>query len=348
MTIIRVGLDTSKHVFQIHGVDENEQPVLAAAAAARRGRESLRQAGGDANRARGVRRLASLGAAAARFGASGDAAAAAIHQALRQARQERHDRRRSDLRGDEPAGHAICAGQEQQAALVLGLDPRMLGARDLLVKQRTMLINAIRGHAAEFRRYRGQGTPAGKRASGAPGKRRGRAGAGARDDRGAGQPAQRARHQAEGDRGAADGLAPAGSDEPMPGDDPRDRADRRGQLCPQEPALAKAGVADAKAFRSGRHFAAGIGITPREDSTAGRQKLGRISRAGDEDLPRLLVIGATAVIRAAKPGRAAPWLRALLARKSKKVAALALANKMARIVWAMMVSGETYRRPAQA
>jgi transposase len=89
----------------------------------------------------------------------------------------------------------------------------------------------------------------------------------------------------------------------IPGDDPRDWADRRRQLGPQEPALAKAGVADPEAFRSGRHFASWIGITPREDSTAGRQKLGRISRAGDEDLRRLLVIGATAVIRAAKPGR---------------------------------------------
>jgi len=134
----------------------------------------------------------------------------------------------------------------------------------------------------------------------------------------------------------------------MLGNDPRDRADRRGQLCAQEPALAKAGVSDPKAFRSGRHFAAWIGITPREDSTAGRQRLGKISRAGDEDLRRLLVLGATAVIQQAKPGRASPWLLGLLAKKSKKIAAVALANKMARIVWAMMVSGETYRRPAQA
>ena len=101
---------------------------------------------------------------------------------------------------------------------------------------------------------------------------------------------------------------------------------------------------DPKAFRSGRHFAAWVGITPREDSTAGRQRLGRISRQGDEDLRRLLVLGATAVIQQAKPGRASPWLMGLLARKAKKVAALALANKMARIIWAMMVSGETYRR----
>jgi transposase len=107
-------------------------------------------------------------------------------------------------------------------------------------------------------------------------------------------------------------------------------------------------VPDPKGFRSARHFASWIGITPREDSTAGKHRPGKISRQGDEDLRRLLVLGATAVIQQAKRGRASPWLLGLLARKSKKVAALALANKMARILWVMMVSGETYRRPAQA
>jgi transposase len=107
-------------------------------------------------------------------------------------------------------------------------------------------------------------------------------------------------------------------------------------------------VADPTAFRSGRHFAAWIGITPRESSTGGRARPGKISRAGDETLRRLLVLGATAVIGQAKPGRTAPWLLALLARKPKKLAALALANKMARTVWAMMVSGEVYRRPTPA
>ena len=107
-------------------------------------------------------------------------------------------------------------------------------------------------------------------------------------------------------------------------------------------------VPDAKVFRSGRHFASWQGITPREGSTDGRQKLGRISRSGDEDLQRLLVIGATAMIRAVKPGRTSPWLLAWLARKSKKLAAVALANKMARIIRAMLVSGEVYRRPQAA
>ena len=84
---------------------------------------------------------------------------------------------------------------------------------------------------------------------------------------------------------------------------------------------------DPKAFRSGRHFAAWIGITPRENSTAGKHRLGKISREGDESLRRLLVLGATAVIQQAKPGRSSAWLLGLLARKPKKLAAVALANK---------------------
>ena len=107
-------------------------------------------------------------------------------------------------------------------------------------------------------------------------------------------------------------------------------------------------VPDPKGFRSSRHFAAWIGITPRENSTAGKHRPGKISRQGDESLRRLLVLGATAVIQQAKTGRASPWLLGLLARKPKKLAAVALANKMARIVWAMMVSGETYRHPQPA
>ncbi len=101
-------------------------------------------------------------------------------------------------------------------------------------------------------------------------------------------------------------------------------------------------------FRSGRHFAAWMGLTPKDHSTAGRQRLGGITRAGDETLRRLLVSGAMAVVRRAKPGRSSPWLLGLLARKSKTEAAVALANKTARIAWAMMRRGETYRRPVAA
>jgi len=106
---------------------------------------------------------------------------------------------------------------------------------------------------------------------------------------------------------------------------------------------------DPGQFKSGRHFAAWLGLVPRERSTGGKQRLGGISRAGNERLRQLLVVGATSVVRYATPNRAgaSPWLIELLKRRPRKLAAVAWANKMARIVWAMMTSGEAYR-PARA
>jgi transposase len=102
---------------------------------------------------------------------------------------------------------------------------------------------------------------------------------------------------------------------------------------------------DPRLFPSGRHFAAWIGLTPKDHSTAGKTRLGKITRAGDEMLRSVLVAGATAVIQQARSGRgrASPWLLALLARKSSsKLAAVALANKIARIAWKLLVTGESY------
>ena len=108
---------------------------------------------------------------------------------------------------------------------------------------------------------------------------------------------------------------------------------------------------DPAAFESGRHLAAWAGLTPKEHSTGGKQRMGGISKAGHERLRTLLIAGATSVINAAmKPGskQMTEWLRALLLRKPRKLAAVALANKMARTAWAMMTRGEVYRRPATA
>ena len=104
-------------------------------------------------------------------------------------------------------------------------------------------------------------------------------------------------------------------------------------------------VVNPQGFRSGRDFAAWLGLTPKDHSTAGKQRLGVITRAGDEALRRVLVLGATAVIQQARHarGHSSLWLVALLKRKPPKLAAVALANKTARIAWKLMVSGERYR-----
>lgn len=100
---------------------------------------------------------------------------------------------------------------------------------------------------------------------------------------------------------------------------------------------------DPELFQSGRQFAAWIGLTPKDHSTAGKVRQGVITRAGDEGLRSVLVVGATAVIQQAqRRGTASPWLAELLKRKPPKLAAVALANKMARIAWKLMRTGESY------
>jgi len=342
MRIIRIGLDTSTYVFQVHGVDENETPAL---------RRQLR-------RSEVAKFFAKL--PPTRIGLE---ACGASHHWARRLRGLGHEVllmppqyiKPYVKRGKNDAidAEAICEAMsrptmrfvtvksaENQAALM------MLGVRDLLVKQRTMLINAIRGHAAEF------GVTA------------------AKGSKQVVELLQRLADDAEVPALAREmiGVMAAQLDAveaKLKAIEARlmawHRQNQTSQCLATIPGIGPIGgvsfalrVSDPKAFRSARHFAAWVGITPRENSTGGKQRLGKISREGDEGLRRLLVLGATAVIQQAdkgrqgKKGRARPWLSKLLARKPKKVAAVALANKMARIIWAMMVSGETYRQPQEA
>jgi transposase len=135
------------------------------------------------------------------------------------------------------------------------------------------------------------------------------------------------------------------------------RADECSQRLAQIPGVGPIGASllmmktpDPHSFKSGRDFAAWMGLTPKDHSTAGKTRLGKITRAGDELLRSTLVVGATAVIRHAQRSQrrnASPWLLKLLERKAPKLAAVALANKAARVAWKLMVSGEHYRRPVE-
>lgn len=337
MTIIRIGLDTAKHVFQAHGVDAQDQPALRR----RLGRSEV------------VKFFARL--PPARIGLE---ACGAAHHWARVLRELGHDVvlippqyiKPYVKRGKNDAidAAAICEAMsrpdmrfvavksaERQAALML------LRTRDLLVKQRTMLINAIRGHAAEFGVVAAKGPvkvaellqQAHTEAAGVPALAREMLGvlAGQLDALETELKALEARLLAW------------------------HKADPVSQCLATQPGIGPIGavsfalkIPDPAGFRSARHFAAWLGLTPKEHSTGGRRRPGKISRQGDEGLRKLLVLGAMACIRFAKTGKTSPWLTELLARKPKKLAAVALANKMARTVWAMMVSGELYRQPRQA
>jgi transposase len=337
MAIIRIGLDTSKHLFQVHGVDDGEQAVLRAQL--RRGavakffaklpptRIGLEACGAAHHWARLLRGLGHEAVllppqyikAYVKRGKNDAIDAAAICEAM-----------------SRPGMRFVpVKSAEQQAALML------LRVRELLLKQRTMLTNAMRGHAAEFGVIAANGPVrvaellqhAGSEAAGVP------------------VLAQQLLAVLAAQLEAIAVKLKVLEAQLLAWH----KQDPVSQCLATQPGIGPIAavsfalaVPDPKLFRSSRHFAAWLGLTPKEHSTGGRRRLGRISRQGDENLRKLLVLGATAVIQFAKPGRASPWLINLLARRPKKLAAVALANKMARVLWAMMASGEVYRRPQPA
>lgn len=106
----------------------------------------------------------------------------------------------------------------------------------------------------------------------------------------------------------------------------------------------------ASTFRRGRDFAAWVGLTPRQNSSGGKERLGRISKMGERNLRRLIILGASsaAKVAARDPSQAGPWLAGMLSRKPRMLVTVALANKITRIVWALMAHGGSYRAPALA
>jgi transposase len=336
--ISRIGLDTSKAVFTLHGVDQVEQPVL---------RVNLRRAqlipffrkrpptvvameacGGSHHWAR---KLTALGHEVRLIPPQ------YVKPYVKRGKNDRNDAAAICEAAGRPGMRFVLAKTEDQQAQAM-----VMKLRATLVEQRTQLINALRGHAAEFGMVAAQGTskvaallaaieaeatlpPVAKEMLALLG--------------------QQIDHLDGRIKALEAKLAAMHKANPI------------SQLLATAPgigriiALSFAIEVDPAAFASGRHLAAWLGLTPREHSTGGKQRMGGTSRAGHERLRALLVSGAMAVIRAAeRPGSklATDWLLRLLARRPKKVAAVALANKMARMIWAMMTTGETYRGPAAA
>ena len=330
----RIAVDTCKYVFRLHGIDATGKAVL---------RRDLRRAafvaffrklpptqvvmqacGGSYHWAR---EMQALGHEVALIPPQ------YVKPFVKRGKNDRNDAEAiCTAAGQAEMAHVPVKSAEAQAAAVL------LSVREL-TRQRTQLVNALRGHAAEFGLIAAKGE-AGLREVIAK----------AADSQALPQPAVEALAMlaAEIDRVEAR-LADADTTLMA-----QHKASPMSRLLAEIPgvgwmtALTLSLRVDPAQVRSGRHLAAWLGLVPREHSTGGKQRLGSISRAGNERIRSLLVLGATAVIRHAKPGRSSPSLLSLLERKPRKLAAVALANKVARIAWAMMASGEAYRQPAKA
>lgn len=336
--LIRLGMDTSKSVFQLHGVDAAERPIL---------RKKLRRS----QVLEFFKKLAptrvgmeACGAAhywAREIGALGHEAVLLPPQLVK----PYIARNKNDAADADGVCEAMSRPRmryvpvktaEQQAALML------MGVREQLVARRTQLSNTMRGYAAEFGLVAAKGLDKIEPLLA-------RIAADARLPKLGKQmfamlAAEYAQLKLRLWRIEARLQA-------------WQRQDEMSRRLMEVPAVGPIGAAllvmkvpNPHVFRTGRDFAAWLGLTPKDHSTAGKQRLGVITRAGDEALRRTLVAGATAVIQHVNKGRGrpSPWLLALIARKPAKLAAVALANKTARIIWKLMVSGERYDRERAA
>jgi transposase len=334
MQITTIGLDIAKNVFQVHGIDGDEKVVV---------RRQLR-------RGQVMRFFQELSPCLV-----GLEACATAHYWARELTELGHEVRlmpAKDVKAyvkrnknDAADAEAICEAvrrptmrfvrvksAEQQAQLM------QHRARDILMRQRTQLINAMRAHMAELGITAPQGREGIKQLLAII----------ANDED--------TRLPVDARASLIVLAAQLGAMRTMIGSlekriVARHRANpdsKRLQTIPGVGVIGATAIAatitDPAAFRSGRDFAAWIGLVPRQDSTGGKPRLGPISKQGDRYLRRILVVGAVSMLRRAKlnPERY-PWVTRLLARRPFKVVAIALANKMARVAWALLAKGGTYR-----
>ncbi|GLR79127.1 IS110 family transposase (plasmid) [Azospirillum oryzae] len=334
MSIVTVGLDLAKHVFQVHGVDEVGKVVvrrqlrreqmeaffrgltpclvgMEACATAHHWARLIRALGHEVRLIPPTRVKAYV-----QRGKKNDAAdAAAIAEAVTRPQM----------------AFVPIKSEDQQAVLVLHR------SRDLLVRQRTMLLNALRAHLAEFGIVGAQGprklVELIDRLSDLPIPELVRLALG------------ELVQQVESCSARIAALEKAILAWHRTTEASRNLATIPG-IGPITASVLAATVTDPSAFKNGRHLAAWLGLVPRQNSSGGKDRLGGITKAGDRSIRRLLVMGATTVIRYARskaPGEG-EWLKGLLARKPARLASIALANKMARIAWAVLSRGDVYRK----
>ena len=329
--ISRIGMDTSKHIFQLHGVNVAEAPVL---------RKKLRHKDMVAFFAKLPPTVIAIEACGASHHCARllQAFGHSVKLIAPQLVKPYVKRNKNDAADAEALCEAMSRPTmrfvpiktaKQQAALML------VGVRDRMIRNRTQLSNAVRGHAAEFGLTAAKGM-----AHLVPLLERIEA-----DESLPALARELFAVQAEefAQLRARIGEIDARLTTWHKADECSQRLGKIPGVGPIGAVLLRMKTPEPELFQSGRRFAAWIGLTPKDHSTAGKVRLGVITRAGDEGLRSVLVAGATAVIRHAQhSGKASPWLAGLLRRKSPKLAAVALANKTARIAWKMMMTGETY------
>jgi transposase len=332
----RIGIDTSKNVFTLHGIDDQDRPIL---------RINLRRAQMNSFFKKLPPTQVAMEACGGAYHWARELAALGhevrlippqyVKPYVKRGKNDRNDAEAICEAAGRPGMHFVPVKTVTQQAQGM-----LLKVRETMVGLRTLLVNTLRGHAAEFGMIAGKGL------------------------RQVGPLLATIAQETAIPPEAKNMFALLGQqiedlDTRIKEIDAKLAAAHKANAVSQRlatipgvgpvTALTLAIEIDPAAFESGRHLAAWAGLTPKEQSTGGKQRMGRISRAGHERLRVLLVSGATSVINAAmKPDskQMTDWLRALLQRKPRKLVAVALANKMARVAWALMTRGEVYRRSA--
>ncbi len=336
MQISTVGIDLAKRVFQIHGVDQDGNIIL---------RKQLRRAQVLSFFAKLPPCLVGMEACgtshywAREIGTLGHEVRLMPPQYVKAyVKRNKHDPADAEACCEavrRPSMRFVPVKTEEQQAVLI-----MHRSRELLVRQRTQIVNALRGHLAEFGIIEPQGI-----------WHVGRLRARIEDESTIPEPGRTVLGLLVGHLDQLDQhIAQVGA-EILAWHRANPVSQRLAKIPGIGPLIASAIVAtvpDPSVFRSGREFAAWLGLVPRQHSTGGKERLGRISRQGNRSIRQLLIVGAHSALLRSKQIRANAWVQSLLGRCARLKVAVALANKTARIAWAMMSRGASYRQTVPA